>query len=177
MGPCKGVAMAGSIVSLSLQGLPSICVDYRFTLRCWSHSLVRMPTTIIRYVRLILALFIVFGVVPEDAIGGQRGYKIALGFPFPPWDVGRLEGVNYDLLSAICAANTGVRCTIVDSGVPPVSPSKWTSVRIRAYAHRLVESCWWNPVARQSGAPHAGGCGPRVRPFNHLANAHLRGPG
>jgi hypothetical protein len=36
----------------------------------------------------------------------SRQYTIALGFPFPPWDVGPLEGVNYDLLTAICSANT-----------------------------------------------------------------------
>jgi hypothetical protein len=42
----------------------------------------------------------------------QRVYNIGLGFPFPPWDVGPLEGVNYDLLTAICAANSGMHCQI-----------------------------------------------------------------
>jgi hypothetical protein len=52
--------------------------------------------------------------VPGVSAAQSRQYTIALGFPFPPWDVGPLEGVNYDLLTAICSANTAMRCRIID---------------------------------------------------------------
>jgi ABC-type amino acid transport substrate-binding protein len=42
----------------------------------------------------------------------QRVYRIGLTYPFPPWDVGPLEGVDYDLLTAICAANGPMKCML-----------------------------------------------------------------
>ena len=60
---------------------------------------------------LVLAWLLVL--VTAVSVGAEpRHYTIALGFPFPPWDVGPLQGVNHDLLTAICAANTAMRCRI-----------------------------------------------------------------
>jgi ABC-type amino acid transport substrate-binding protein len=42
----------------------------------------------------------------------QRVYRIGLTYPFPPWGVGPLEGIDYDLLRAICAANEPMRCML-----------------------------------------------------------------
>src|SRR5262245_48849225 len=61
---------------------------------------------------LILALLCVC-VLGANVDAKQRVYTIALGFPFPPWDVGPLQGVNYDLLTAICTANAAMHCKIV----------------------------------------------------------------
>ncbi len=112
---------------------------------------------IIRHVRLILALFLVIGVSAEDAIGGQRGYKIALGFPFPPWDVGPLEGVNFDLLSAICAANTGMRCKFLDRPFTDCvdSDAEGNLMIGQALANGKVDGCmgWFiTPEREQLGA-------------------------
>jgi hypothetical protein len=68
----------------------------------------------IRSRQLIFPFLIVLSFCTQAIGGERRGYTIALGFPFPPWDVGSLEGVNYDILSAVCTANAGMRCKIVD---------------------------------------------------------------
>lgn len=39
-----------------------------------------------------------------------RVYKIAQAFPYPPWDVGPLEGVSIDVLTAICEVNAPMEC-------------------------------------------------------------------
>jgi len=57
--------------------------------------------------------FAVLLVIALNAGAQQRVYNIALGYPFPPWDAGPLKGVNYDLLTAICAANSAMHCNIV----------------------------------------------------------------
>ncbi len=44
------------------------------------------------------------------AVAKTRAYKIAQAFPFPPWDVGPLEGVTIDVLRAICEANAPMKC-------------------------------------------------------------------
>ena len=45
--------------------------------------------------------------------GGTTEYKIGQGFPYPPWDVGPLEGVSFDVLTAICEANARMTCEVV----------------------------------------------------------------
>lgn len=79
----------------------------------------------------------------EDANGGKRGYKIALSFPDPPWGVGPLEGVNFDLLSAICAANTGMRCTFLDRPSTDCvdSDAEGNLIIGRALAEGQVDGC------------------------------------
>src|SRR5262245_10633945 len=62
--------------------------------------------------RLTALALLVALVVSTNAGAEQRVYNIALGFPFPPWDVGPLQGVNHDLLTAICAANSAMQCGI-----------------------------------------------------------------
>ena len=62
--------------------------------------------------RFPIFLFLFVLMIGANAGAEQRVYKIALGFPFPPWDVGPLQGVNYDLLTAICMANSAMRCRI-----------------------------------------------------------------
>lgn len=64
--------------------------------------------------RLTVSLLLATGVLVNPVIAQQRGYTVALGFPFPPWDVGPLTGFNTDLLRAVCAANRGMRCHLVD---------------------------------------------------------------
>ena len=44
----------------------------------------------------------------------QRVYRIALSFPFPPWGVGPLEGVDFDLITAIREANSSMKCRLED---------------------------------------------------------------
>ena len=50
-------------------------------------------------------------VEPPAAAGvGARDYRIAQSYPYPPWDVGPLEGVSLDVLRAICETNAPMRC-------------------------------------------------------------------
>src|SRR5262245_47466345 len=58
-----------------------------------------------------LATFLACGT--SDSVEKTRSYKIGQGFPFPPWDVGPMEGVGSDVLRAICDANGPMRCEIV----------------------------------------------------------------
>lgn len=60
---------------------------------------------------LVGVLLWTVGVLPSRA--EQRVYKIGLTYPFPPWGVGPLEGVDFDLLSAICEANSSMQCMLV----------------------------------------------------------------
>jgi hypothetical protein len=67
----------------------------------------------VRRCQLTVLCLIVLGLC-APASAGWRPHTIALGSAFPPWDVGPLTGANHDLLTAICRANAGMRCTIVD---------------------------------------------------------------
>jgi hypothetical protein len=62
--------------------------------------------------RFLSLAFLLVLAIGANANAQQRVYNIGLGFPFPPWDVGPLEGVNHDLLTAICAANGRMHCQI-----------------------------------------------------------------
>src|SRR5262249_46965979 len=73
-----------------------------------------MLDILMRHRQLLFSLLLVLGLCTQAAGAERRVYKIALGFPFPPWDVGLLEGVNYDLLTATCTANMRMRCKIVN---------------------------------------------------------------
>ena len=53
----------------------------------------------------IVCVAVVLGVCLQGAVAETRVYKIGEYFPSPPWDVGPLEGVSFDILSAICEAN------------------------------------------------------------------------
>ena len=59
-----------------------------------------------------LAITFLFIVAAAPSMAQQRVYKIGLTYPFPPWAVGPLEGVDYDLLSAICEANGPMHCIL-----------------------------------------------------------------
>jgi len=110
--------------------------------------------------RLLILPWLLLFVTGVNAKAQSREYTIALGFPFPPWDVGPLEGVNYDLLTAICSANTAMRCRIEDrptadcvdsdaAGNPLIGPAL-TSGR--------VDACmgWFDtPQRKQLGAEFA----------------------
>ena len=52
--------------------------------------------------------------VPLVSSAQERVYRIALSFPFPPWGVGPLEGVDFDLLTAVCEANGPMGCRLED---------------------------------------------------------------
>ncbi len=56
------------------------------------------------------AFLLTAGTFPAGA--QQRVYKIGLTYPFPPWGVGPLEGVDFDLLAAICRANGPMHCML-----------------------------------------------------------------
>ena len=62
----------------------------------------------------ILQVLVVVGwlAAAAPATAQQRVYKIGLTYPFPPWGVGPLEGVDFDLLEAICEANGPMQCQL-----------------------------------------------------------------
>ena len=78
---------------------------------------------------LFLALLLAVGIAAE-ATAQPRVYSIGIGFPFPPWDVGPARGVNYDLLTAMCAANSAMRCRI----------------KVRPYGDCVASDAAGNPV-------------------------------
>ena len=41
-----------------------------------------------------------------------RNYDIAQSYPYPPWDVGPLEGVSSEVTLAICEANAPMKCKL-----------------------------------------------------------------
>jgi len=47
--------------------------------------------------------------------GGPGEFVIGLGDGYPPFDVGSLEGLNYDVLTAVCDANDDMDCDIQDA--------------------------------------------------------------
>ncbi len=60
----------------------------------------------------VLHIAFLFCIWSQSSVAETRVYKIAQGFPFPPWDVGPLEGVNFDVIEAICEANAAMKCRI-----------------------------------------------------------------
>lgn len=92
----------------------------------------------------------------------ERVYRIALSFPFPPWGVGPLEGVDFDLLTALCEANEPMRCLLEDR---PSSDCVDTDANGRmiigpALASGAVDGCvaWFGTEARkQLGAEFTDG--------------------
>ncbi len=86
-----------------------------------------------------------------------RVYKIGEYFPSPPWDVGPLEGVSFDILTAICEANAPMKCQFEvvlgqdcfdtdDEGNPKIG---------QALASGQVDGCptWFDtPARRRLGA-------------------------
>ncbi len=58
----------------------------------------------------ILCVSAVLGVCLQSAVAETRVYKIGEYFPSPPWDVGPLEGVSFDIMTAICEANASMKC-------------------------------------------------------------------
>ena len=67
-------------------------------------------------VTLILVVTpLMFMVSCGDEEDTQEPYKIAIGNDWTPYDAGVLTGLNHDILTAICAANTGMDCEIIDA--------------------------------------------------------------
>jgi ABC-type amino acid transport substrate-binding protein len=62
--------------------------------------------------RVVALAMLLAAVVASPSSADQRVYRIALTFPFPPWDVGPLQGVDFDLLSALCEANQPMHCIL-----------------------------------------------------------------
>ena len=60
----------------------------------------------------VLHIAFLFCLWSQSSVAETRVYKIAQGFPFLPWDVGPLEGVNFDVIEAICEANAAMKCRI-----------------------------------------------------------------
>lgn len=85
---------------------------------------VRVPARLRRTAarRLALVMLLITTVALAAALASASGkpqaarrvYRIALSYPFPPWGVGPLEGVDFDLLTAICEANVPMDCVIED---------------------------------------------------------------
>lgn len=48
----------------------------------------------------------------RDQHGHTRNYDIAQSYPYPPWDVGPLEGVSPEVMLAICEANRPMKCRL-----------------------------------------------------------------
>lgn len=115
----------------------------------------------------LLALFVLTMALGEPAQAGKPGsstrvYKIAQAHPYPPWDVGPLEGVSIDVTQAICEANAPMKCKFTpvaseqcfdtdDEGQPFVGPG---------LASGRFDGCltWFRTAAReQLGAEFAHG--------------------
>jgi hypothetical protein len=70
----------------------------------------RQPRKLL-WLLLLAASTTVAALDPPAAAGvGMRDYRIAQSYPYPPWDVGPLEGVSIDVLHAICNVNAPMRC-------------------------------------------------------------------
>lgn len=63
-------------------------------------------------VACLFSAAIVLMSLASPALAQQRVYRVGLTYPFPPWGVGPLEGVDYDLLTTICAANKSMKCML-----------------------------------------------------------------
>ena len=87
------------------------------------------------------------------AVAQARVYKIAQAFPFPPWDVGPLEGVTIDVLTAICEANTpmGCRFTVLPSEACFDTDGEGNVIVGPALASGQVDGCvsWFKTPARE----------------------------
>lgn len=166
-------------------GLGLLVLTYGSSVRArMPHIFTKDPVGEIKGRRLIFSLLLVLGLGAPAASAERRAYEIALGFPFPPWDVGPREGVNYDLLTAICAANASMRCKIVDrpysdcigsdaEGRPIIGP---------ALASGRVDGCMgWliTPEREQLGAEftHAYSFGPTPQLIASNANHGFDGLG
>ena len=66
----------------------------------------------IRIALLALSLLTIFqaSMAAEKSGSATRDYNIAQSYPYPPWDVGPLEGVSIEVMTAICEANAPMRC-------------------------------------------------------------------
>lgn len=60
---------------------------------------------------LLLALLAAVAASAAENHGPEtRVYTIAQSYPYPPWDVGPLDGVSIEVMSAICQANAPMQC-------------------------------------------------------------------
>jgi ABC-type amino acid transport substrate-binding protein len=80
------------------------------------------PSTELVFGLAVLVLASVFVACGDDdeeeadtGNGTTRSYDIALGNNYPPYDVSALNGLNFDVLTAVCAANANMECNIVDA--------------------------------------------------------------
>jgi ABC-type amino acid transport substrate-binding protein len=124
-----------------------------------------------RQARPFLVAFLLVFSVALDAAAQRRVYTIGTGTAFPPWDVGPRRGVNYDLLTAICAANSAMRCRIqVRPNADCVASDDAGNLVIGAgLASGSLDACigWFNTAEReQLGAefahPHSFGPTPQL---------------
>lgn len=89
----------------------------------------------------------------NDSPEAVRVYKIAQSYPYPPWDVGPLEGVSIEVMMAICEANRPMKCKFTPvlseecfdtdaEGNPVVGPG---------LASGRYDGCltWFNTAARE----------------------------
>lgn len=89
----------------------------------------------------------------QNATAETRAYKIAQTFPFPPWDVGPMEGVSIEVLTAVCEANAPMKCQFK---VLPArdcfdTDDKGNRVVGEALASGQVDGCltWFNTTERR----------------------------
>lgn len=106
----------------------------------------------LRLTRVLRIAFLVC-IWSQSLVAETRVYKIAQVFPFPPWDVGPLEGVSIDVMTAICEANAPMKCQFE---VPPAQDCFDTddqgnpSVGL-ALASGQIDGCltWFKTPARE----------------------------
>lgn len=109
----------------------------------------------------------------------QRVYRIGLTYPFPPWDVGPLEGVDYDLLSAICKANRPMHCMLqaLPSEACVDTDAGGNMIIGQALASGAIDGCvaWYGTDARkQLGAEFTDGYSYGPQPQLIAANGDTR---
>ncbi len=117
------------------------------------------------------------GALPAEA--QQRVYKIGLTYPFPPWDVGPLEGFDFDLLSAVCDANGPMKCVLVPlaSEACVATDANGDMIIGAALATGEIDGCvaWYGTDARkQLGAEFTEGYSLGPQPQLIAANGDTR---
>lgn len=139
---------------------------------CYSRR-ARSPLTV-----ALVGVFL-FLVAAVPSFVQQRVYKIGLTYPFPPWDIGPLKGVDYDLLSAICEANGPMDCMLeaLPSEACVGTDANGNMVIGRALATGAIDGCvaWYGTDARkQLGAEFTDGYSYGPQPQLIAANGDTR---
>ncbi len=135
---------------------------------------------------VLLALCSAAGDVAAGDKGGKktRDYEIAQTYPYPPWDVGPLQGVSIDVMLAICEANRPMKCRF--KAMPSEqcfdSDSDGNPIVGRALASGKFDGCltWFRTPAREQlgaefGNPYSRGSTPQLIASNTNTDFNVLG--